>query len=134
MRAKLLHIFLLPAVCALTCTSLPPKTHKAHHPNLHFPTHRLYGRLMGPSGPNLRRLYLPGLDSLKVELACFDWLLVAKQPELQRHLHVRTRGCALSPVLQEKQMIRQSTHDVACKEEESWAHWKWSSRVLDSCW
>lgn len=49
---------------------------------------RLYGRLMGTNGPNLRRLYLPGLDALKVELACFDWLLVAKQPELQRHLHV----------------------------------------------
>lgn len=49
---------------------------------------RLYCRLMDPDGPNLRRMYLPGLDALKVELACFDFLLIAKQPELQQHLHV----------------------------------------------
>lgn len=65
------------------------------------PAFRLYGRLMGPNGPNMRRLYLPGLDALKVELACFDWLLVAKQPDLQRHLH----ALGVPPVLYVSQWL-----------------------------
>jgi hypothetical protein len=38
------------------------------------------------AGPNLRRLYLPGLEGLKVELRRFDWLLARRLPNLSRYL------------------------------------------------
>uniref|UniRef100_A0A7S0RLM3 Rab-GAP TBC domain-containing protein n=1 Tax=Chlamydomonas leiostraca TaxID=1034604 RepID=A0A7S0RLM3_9CHLO len=50
------------------------------------PAFRLYCRMMDPDGPNLRRLYTPGLDGLKAELAGFEALLAARQPALQLHL------------------------------------------------
>lgn len=34
---------------------------------------RLYCRLMDPDGPNLRRLYTPGLDQLKVSCSGFSY-------------------------------------------------------------
>ncbi len=44
---------------------------------------------MSDEGPNLRRLYLPGLEELKGELARFEQLLQVTQPALQAHLEVR---------------------------------------------
>jgi len=38
------------------------------------------------SGPTLRRLYLPGLDPLKLELSRFELLLATHQPQLHQHL------------------------------------------------
>eukprot|EP00775_Hariotina_reticulata_P010660 gene10660-10819_t len=46
---------------------------------------RLYRRIMN-SGPNLRRLYLPGLDPLKLELSRFELVLATHQPQLHQHL------------------------------------------------
>lgn len=40
------------------------------------------------SGPNLRRLYLPGLEGLKVELRKLDWLMERFLPALTAHLNV----------------------------------------------
>ncbi|KAJ9505748.1 hypothetical protein QJQ45_029249 [Haematococcus lacustris] len=50
------------------------------------PTFRVFCRLMDGDGPNLRRLYLPGLDPLKEELARYEWMLSVRQPALQVHL------------------------------------------------
>ncbi|PNW80386.1 hypothetical protein CHLRE_07g315350v5 [Chlamydomonas reinhardtii] len=47
---------------------------------------RLFCRLMDGEGPNLRRLYLPGLEPLKAELATFELLLSWRLPELGAHL------------------------------------------------
>ncbi|GFR47129.1 hypothetical protein Agub_g8816, partial [Astrephomene gubernaculifera] len=47
---------------------------------------RLFCRLMDAEGPNLRRLYLPGLEPLKAELATFEVLLSWRLPELAAHL------------------------------------------------
>ncbi|GLI65592.1 hypothetical protein VaNZ11_009167 [Volvox africanus] len=47
---------------------------------------RLFCRLMDAEGPNLRRLYLPGLEPLKAELATFELLLTWRMPELAAHL------------------------------------------------
>ncbi|GLC50154.1 hypothetical protein PLESTB_000348300 [Pleodorina starrii] len=47
---------------------------------------RLFCRLMDPEGPNLRRLYLPGLEPLKAELATFELLLTWRLPDLAAHL------------------------------------------------
>ena len=41
---------------------------------------------MNTAGPNLRRLYLPGLDPLKLELSRFELLLATHQPQLHQHL------------------------------------------------
>lgn len=41
------------------------------------------------SGPNLRRLYLPGLEGLKAELRKLDFLLERFLPNLTAHLTVR---------------------------------------------
>ena len=49
---------------------------------------RVYCRLMDPDGPNLRRLYLPGLDALKEELSKFEYLLSHRHPQLHVHLQV----------------------------------------------
>lgn len=38
------------------------------------------------SGPNLRRLYLPGLEHLKMELSRFELLLATHYPQLHQHL------------------------------------------------
>lgn len=43
------------------------------------------------SGPNLRRLYLPGLEGLKSELRKLDFLLERYLPALTAHLNVRWR-------------------------------------------
>lgn len=50
------------------------------------PAFRLFCRLMAPDGPNLRRMYLPGLDALKHELATFEVLLHQLHPKLYRHI------------------------------------------------
>lgn len=42
------------------------------------------------SGPNLRRLYLPGLEGLKAELRKLEFLLDRFLPNLTAHLNVRT--------------------------------------------
>jgi hypothetical protein len=41
---------------------------------------------MDPDGPNLRRLYLPGLEALKLKLAAFEALMSRHLPLLHRHL------------------------------------------------
>lgn len=46
---------------------------------------RLFQRMM-LSGPTLRRLYLPGLDFLKLELSRFELLLSTHAPQLHQHL------------------------------------------------
>lgn len=56
---------------------------------------------MDPSGPNLRRLYLPGLDPLKLELARFELLLTRHAPELAAHL----AAAGLPPVLYASQWL-----------------------------
>ncbi|KAG1657940.1 hypothetical protein FOA52_000971 [Chlamydomonas sp. UWO 241] len=50
------------------------------------PAFRLFCRLMDPAGPNLRRMYLPGLNALKTQLACFELLLQQRHPPLFRHI------------------------------------------------
>ncbi|KXZ56931.1 hypothetical protein GPECTOR_1g84 [Gonium pectorale] len=62
---------------------------------------RLFCRLMDPEGPNLRRLYLPGLEPLKAELATFDLLLSWRLPELAKHL----TAFGLPPVLYVSQWL-----------------------------
>lgn len=47
---------------------------------------RLFCRLMDPEGPNLRRMYLPGLDALKEKLAAFEWLMLQLHPHLYGHI------------------------------------------------
>lgn len=46
---------------------------------------RLYHRIM-TSGPTLRRYYLPGLETLKIELRRFELLLAVRHPQLHQHL------------------------------------------------
>lgn len=41
---------------------------------------------MDPLGPNLRRLYLPGLEPLKLELSRLELLLATHLPQLHAHL------------------------------------------------
>lgn len=41
---------------------------------------------MDPEGPNLRRMYLPGLDALKEKLAAFEWLMLQLHPHLYGHI------------------------------------------------
>lgn len=41
---------------------------------------------MMTSGPQLRRLYLPGLDVLKLELSRFELLMATHYPQLHQHL------------------------------------------------
>ena len=45
-------------------------------------------RLMGPGGPDLRALFLPGLEGLKQLLRCYEWLMGRLMPRLQAHLQV----------------------------------------------
>ena len=40
------------------------------------------------SGPNLRRLYLPGMEGLKAELRKLDFLMERRLPSLTAHLNV----------------------------------------------
>ncbi|GMH41766.1 hypothetical protein BSKO_09676 [Bryopsis sp. KO-2023] len=47
---------------------------------------RVFCRLMGKEGMNLRRLYLPGLHCLKRELCKLEWLLEKHLPRLHKHL------------------------------------------------
>jgi hypothetical protein len=51
---------------------------------------------MDASGPNLRRMYLPGLDALKTQLACFELLLQQRHPPLFRHIQVCVCGGVIS--------------------------------------
>ncbi|KAF6259841.1 rab-GTPase-TBC domain-containing protein [Scenedesmus sp. NREL 46B-D3] len=46
---------------------------------------RLFRRMMS-SGPTLRRLYLPGLEFLQLELSRFELLLSTHAPQLHQHL------------------------------------------------
>lgn len=55
--------------------------------------------MMGP--PNLRRLYTPGLDGLKAELARFSLLLAAHAPELAAAL----AAAGLPPLLYAAQWL-----------------------------
>ena len=45
---------------------------------------------MDPEGPNLRRMYMPTLDALKMELARFEVLLSLRHPRL--HAHIQGHG------------------------------------------
>ena len=45
-------------------------------------------RLCSTSGPNLRRLYLPGMEGLKAELRKLDFLMERFLPSLTAHLNV----------------------------------------------
>lgn len=49
---------------------------------------QMFCRLLGASGPNLRRLYLPGLEGLKAELRRFEFLMARYLPNLKAHLEV----------------------------------------------
>jgi hypothetical protein len=53
------------------------------------PAFQVLTRLMGPGGPDLRRLYLPGLDGLKQLLRCYEWLIERLMPRVKAHLEVR---------------------------------------------
>jgi hypothetical protein len=64
--------------------ALPTHTHTRHTPTR--PPSALPAR--STSGPNLRRLYLPGLDGLKAELRKLDFLLERFLPRLTAHLSV----------------------------------------------
>ena len=50
----------------------------------------MFCRLLGASGPDLRRLYLPGLEGLKAELRRFEFLMARYLPNLKDHLEVRS--------------------------------------------
>lgn len=51
------------------------------------PAFQLFCRLMGgDGGPDLRRMYLPGLEGLKKELWKLDWLMQRHLPNLKHHL------------------------------------------------
>ncbi|CAD7696907.1 unnamed protein product [Ostreobium quekettii] len=50
------------------------------------PAFRLFCRLMQQDGPNLRRYYLPGLQSLQCEIWKFEWLLQRHLSGLHAHL------------------------------------------------
>ncbi|KAK9845160.1 hypothetical protein WJX84_009764 [Apatococcus fuscideae] len=50
------------------------------------PAFRIACRLMSLKGPNLRILYLPGMEGLKAMLRMFEWLLHACHPQLKAHL------------------------------------------------
>lgn len=52
------------------------------------PAFRIACRLMSVKGPNLRILYLPGMEGLKAMLRMFEWLMHACHPELKAHLQV----------------------------------------------
>jgi hypothetical protein len=61
------------------------------------PAFQVLTRLMGPGGPDLRALFLPGLEGLKALLRCFEWLMARLMPDLQAHL--QARRCTLLPLL-----------------------------------
>lgn len=46
-------------------------------------------RLMGPGGPDLRTLFLPGLEGLKQLLRTFEWLMTRLMPRTAAHLEAR---------------------------------------------
>lgn len=60
-------------------------------------------RLLG-SGPNLRRMYLPALEGLKLQLQAFDFLLARRLPDVHAHLQVisASRRCLTSCWLQQR--------------------------------
>lgn len=77
-----------------------------------YPQSRPFSPTRSTSGPNLRRLYLPGLEGLKSELRKLDFLLERYLPALTAHLNVRrrrlkqlggllSRGLALLPVFED---------------------------------
>ena len=45
---------------------------------------------MGPGGPDLRTLFLPGLEGLKQLLRTFEWLMTRLMPRTQAHLEARS--------------------------------------------
>lgn len=52
------------------------------------PAFRTATALLMPPGPNLRRLYQPTMEGLKVELRKFEWLMQQFLPDLLAHLEV----------------------------------------------
>ena len=62
------------------------------------PAFRMLVALLAERGPDLRRMYKPGLDGLKAELRKFEWLLQRSHPALARHLVVRPRPAPLCPL------------------------------------
>ncbi|GAB4814895.1 hypothetical protein N2152v2_001941 [Parachlorella kessleri] len=59
------------------------------------PAFQMFCRMLGAAGPNLRRLYLPGLEGLKAELRAFEFLMARHLPNLKAHLE----ACGVVPVL-----------------------------------
>ena len=55
------------------------------------PAFRMLMLLMAETGPNLRRLYTPGLEGLKTELRKFEWLMMRNYAALAAHLEVTAR-------------------------------------------
>ncbi len=53
------------------------------------PAFRMLMSLMAETGPNLRRLYTPGLEGLKTELRKFEWLMMRNYAALAAHLEAR---------------------------------------------
>ncbi len=56
------------------------------------PAFRTATLLLMPPGPNLRRLYQPTMEGLKLELRKFEWLMQKFLPELLVHLEVCMSG------------------------------------------
>lgn len=65
------------------------------------PAFQLFCRLLSTSGPNLRRLYLPGLEGLKAELRKLEFLLDRYLPNLTAHLN----AAGVVPVLYASQWL-----------------------------
>ena len=50
------------------------------------PAFRMLTTLLDERGANLRYMYLPGLEGLKHQLRCLEWLLERHSPALAAHL------------------------------------------------
>jgi len=70
------------------------------------PAFRMLMSLMAETGPNLRRLYTPGLEGLKTELRKFEWLMMRNYAALAAHLEAR-------PYLKPEHSIDPSDRPVA---------------------
>lgn len=60
------------------------------------PSFRMLTTLLDERGPNLRRLYLPGLEGLKQQLRMLEWLLERHSPHLAKHLQAGAAAMARS--------------------------------------
>lgn len=70
------------------------------------PAFQVLTRLMGPGGPDLRNLYLPGLEGLKQLLRCYEWLMERLMPQVKEHLEVGVSPMPLAPALSQNLLER----------------------------